>query len=430
MVINYNNLKGVYILDSNSLWKIVILFISLFLSSLFSASETALMSLSKIRVEQMKKDGIKGSNRVDKLLSDPNRLLSSILIGNNLVNIAGSALMTSLAIDTFGNKGVGIATGLMTFLILVFAEITPKSLAAKNSEKLSLKLSAFVYLNMLVVTPISIALSKVTNFLIKILGGDVINQESLITHDELKTIVNVSHKEGVLEGEEKDMITNVFNFRDSYVADVMIPRVDMVTIDVDLPYSEIINLMSDKRFSRIPVFEGNLDNIIGILFIKDLAFFPSDYQDNINLRDYLREPYFTYGFKPLKDLFQEMKANRIHLAIVIDEYGGTEGIITMEDLIEEIVGEIEDEYDSLIKNIEIIRENEYIVNGNIRISEINELINLELKSDDFDTIAGFVIGLIDEIPKINEEITYENLRFIVESVEKNRVEKIRIIKTN
>lgn len=430
MVINYNNLKGVFILDSNSLWKIVILFISLFLSSLFSASETALMSLSKIRVEQMKKDGIKGSIRVDKLLSDPNRLLSSILIGNNLVNIAGSALMTSLAIDTFGNKGVGIATGVMTFLILVFAEITPKSLAAKNSEKLSLKLSSFVYLNMLVVTPISIALSKITNFLIKILGGDVINQESFITHDELKTIVNVSHKEGVLEGEEKDMITNVFNFRDSYVADVMIPRVDMVTIDVDLPYSEIINLMSDKKFSRIPVFEGDLDNIIGILFIKDLAFFPSDYQANINLRDYIREPYFTYGFKPLKDLFQEMKANRIHLAIVIDEYGGTEGIITMEDLIEEIVGEIEDEYDSLIKNIEVIRENEYIVNGNIRISEINELINLDLKSDDFDTIAGFVIGLIDEIPKINEEITYENLRFIVESVEKNRVEKIRIIKTN
>ncbi len=413
---------------SDNYWKFGVLFLFLFLSSMFSASETALTSLNNIRVQQMTEDKVKGIDRVNKLLSDPNKLLSSILIGNNVVNIAASSLMTSLAIDLFGNNGVGIATGIMTLLILIFAEITPKSLAAQNAEKYSLSLSGFVYLNMILVTPVSLVLSKVTGRLIKLLGGDVEEDRKYITHEELKTIVKVSHKEGVLEGEETDMIQNVFDFRDYQATDVMIPRADMVAIDINLPQDEIIKIISDKKYSRIPVYEGNMDNIIGILYLKDLMFFQEKDARTINFRDYLRKPHFTYSFKPIKDLFQKMKKDRIHLAIVIDEYGGTEGIVTLEDLIEQIVGSIEDEYDSYIRRIEKISQDEYLVDGNIRIEKINNLLDVELESDDYDTIAGFMMGLVNRLPNLNEQIQYENLTFTAETIDKNRIEKVRITK--
>lgn len=395
---------------------------------MFSASETALTSLNNIRVQQMTEDKVKGIDRVNKLLSDPNKLLSSILIGNNVVNIAASSLMTSLAIDLFGNTGVGIATGIMTLLILIFAEITPKSLAAQNAENFSLKLSGFVYLNMLLVTPVSLILSKITGGLIKFLGGDVGEDRKYITHEELKTIVKVSHKEGVLEGEEKDMIQNVFDFRDSQASDIMIPRADMVSIDINLPQKEIIDIISGKKYSRIPVYDGNVDNIIGILHLKDLIFLDKEDVTTVNFRDYLRNAHFTYSFKPIKDLFQKMKKDRIHMAIVIDEYGGTEGIVTLEDLIEQIVGDIEDEYDSFTRRVEKISEEEYLVDGNIKIEEINRLLDVDLASEDYDTIAGFVIGLINRFPDLHEQISYENLIFSAENIDKNRIEKVRIIK--
>lgn len=414
-------------MDSSDLWRVVTLIMCLALSALYSASETALMSLSKIRVKQMIENKEKGADRINKLLSDPNKLLSAILIGNNAVNIGASSLMTSLAIETFGNTGVGIATGIMTLLILIFGEITPKSLAAQNSEKLSVRLSGFVQFNMILLTPISFILSKITNFLIKIMGGDVDENQPFITQEELKTIVSVSHKEGVLEGEEKDMIYNVFDFSDSQVNDVMITRTEMVTIDVELPYEEIIRVIREEQYSRIPVYEDTMDNIIGILYVKDLLFLQDQKEAEFDLRKHIRQPHFTYEFKSIKDLFKEMRANRIHMVIVIDEYGGTEGIVTMEDLVEEIVGDIEDEYDKEINDIEVIKEDEYIVNGNIRIDAINELIGTHIESEDFDTIAGFVIGLIHKIPELREEIEYENIKFIIESIDRNRIEKIRII---
>lgn len=414
-------------LESDSLWKLVVLFICLSLSALFSASETALMSLSKIRIKQMIENNEKGADRLNKLLSDPSKLLSAILIGNNVVNIGASSLMTSLAIDAFGNSGVGIATGIMTLLILIFGEITPKSLAAQNSEKVSVRLSGFVQFVTVLVTPISFVLTRITNFMVKILGGDVDKNQPFITQEELRTIVSVSHKEGVLEGEAKDMINNVFDFSDSQVNDVMITRTEIVAIDVDIPYEEIIRIINQEQYSRIPVYEDTIDNIIGILNVKDLIFKQFNKELIFDLRKYIRQPYFTYEFKSTKDLFKEMRAKRIHMAVVLDEYGGTEGIVTIEDLIEEIVGDIEDEYDKEINDIEVIKEDEYLVNGNVKLDAINGLIGTHIESEDFDTIAGFVIGIIDRIPEIGEVIEYENINFIIESTERNRIEKIRII---
>lgn len=414
-------------MDSDRVWKIVILIICLVLSALFSASETALMSLSKIRVKQMIENREKGANRINKLLSDPSRLLSAILIGNNVVNIGASSLMTSLAIDAFGNTGVGVATGIMTLLILVFGEITPKSLAAKNSEKISVRLSGFIEFVTNLLTPISFVLNIITDFLVKLLGGEVDKKKPFITQEELKTIVNVSYKEGVLEGEEKDMIYNVFDFSDSQVNDVMVPRTEIVAIDVDLPYEEIIKIINKEQYSRIPVYENTIDNIIGILYVKDLLFLDVNKESPFDLRKYIRQPYFTPEYKSIKELFKEMRTNRNHMVVIIDEYGGTEGIVTIEDVVEEIVGDIEDEYDKKIKEIEVIKEDEYLVNGNVRIDIINELIGTHIESKDFDTIAGFVIGIIDRLPEAGEEIEYENIRFIIENIDRNRIKKIRIL---
>jgi putative hemolysin len=415
------------VLDSDRVWKIVILIICLVLSALFSASETALMSLSKIRVKQMIENREKGANRINKLLSDPSRLLSAILIGNNVVNIGASSLMTSLAIDAFGNTGVGVATGIMTLLILIFGEITPKSLAAKNSEKISVRLSGFIEFVTNLLTPISFVLNIITDFLVKLLGGEVDKKKPFITQEELKTIVNVSYKEGVLEGEEKDMIYNVFDFSDSQVNDVMVPRTEIVAIDVDLPYEEIIKIINKEQYSRIPVYENTTDNIIGILYVKDLLFLDVNKESPFDLRKYIRQPYFTPEYKSIKELFKEMRTNRNHMVVIIDEYGGTEGIVTIEDVVEEIVGDIEDEYDKKIKEIEVIKEDEYLVNGNVRIDIINELIGTHIESEDFDTIAGFVIGIIDRLPEAGEEIEYENIRFIIENIDRNRIKKIRIL---
>ena len=417
-------------MDSDGLWKIVVLILCLALSALFSASETALTSLSKIRVRQMVEKDVKGAKAIEKLQNDPGKMLSAILIGNNAVNIGASSLMTSLAIDIWGNTGVGIATGIMTLLILVFAEITPKSLAAQSSEKVALKLAGFVKAAIIVFTPVSFLLTKVTNFLVKLLGGDVDMRRPFITHDELKTIVSVSHKEGILEGEERDMIYNVFDFGDSKAKDVMIPRTEMIAIDLDSTYEDLIKIIIDEQYSRIPVYEDTTDNIVGILYAKDLLFLQHNKELKFDLKKYIRKAHFTYEYKPTDELFNEMRAARTHLVIVLDEYGGTEGIVTIEDLIEEIVGDIEDEYDKEIENVEVIKDNEYLVSGSLELDEVNDLLGTNIESDDFETLAGFVIDIIDRIPENGEEIAYGDYTFIIENIDKNRIEKIRIIKDN
>lgn len=408
------------------MWKTILLVICLMLSGFFSASETAFMTLSKIRIRKMVEDNVKGAITIEKLVKNPSKLLSAILIGNNAVNVGASALATSLAIDIYGNKGVGIATGVMTLLVLVFGEITPKSMAAQNSEKISLRFAKFVYAITIILNPIIVFLTRLTNLLSKLLGGKVEGNQPFITEEELKTIVSVSHEEGLLEGEERDMIYNVFEFGDSQVRDVMTTRTDMIAVEVDSSYWDVLNIFKQEQFSRIPVYENTTDNIVGILYVKDLLFL-EDNKEEFDLRKYMREPYFTYEFKPTTELFEEMRTNRVHMAIVLDEYGGTEGIVTIEDLIEEIVGDIEDEYDKQIEEIEVIKEDEYLVYGSIRIEEVNEMIGTSIESEDFDSIGGFVMGVLGRLPEAGEAIEYENVKFIAEIVNKNRIEKLRIL---
>lgn len=414
-----------FFLEAGASWQFILLAVLIGMSAFFSASETALMSLSKIRIRHLVDERVRGAEAVSKLVENPNRLLGAILVGNNIVNIGASALATSLAIQYLGNAGVGIATGVMTLLVLIFGEITPKSLAAQHSEFISLRIARLITFIVTVFGPIVSILLVVTNLLIRLLGGKPGKAQPFITEDELKTMVNVSHEEGVLEGEEKQMIYNVFEFGDTQVKDIMTPRTDMIALEIGVTYEKIIETFREEQFSRIPIYQETTDNIVGILYIKDLIF-KSTENAVFDIHNYMREPFFTFEFKKTTELFQELRAKRIPMAIVLDEYGGTAGIVTVEDLIEEIVGDIRDEYDDHEKDIEVVKEDEYIVEGSTRIDELNDLIGVNIESEDFDTIGGFIVGEFGYIPEVNESIEYEGIKFVVEEVDRNRIEKLRI----
>jgi len=410
--------------DPSSWWLILILLILVCGSAFFSASETALTSLNKIKLRNMAEENVKNADKVQKLIDDPNRLLSSILIGNNLVNNAAAALTTMIAVSLLGGQsGVGAATMIITIIILIFGEITPKTLASQNAEKVSLAVSNIISVIVVISTPVVKVMNLITNVLIKILGGNSTEKTPTITEAELKTMVNVSHEEGVLEVDERRMINNVFDFGDLKAKDVMTPRTDMVCVEDTITYDEIVSIFKEERFSRLPVYHESVDNIIGILYVKDIIFID---EQHFKITDYMREPFFTYESKPISELFSEMRGNRIRAAVILDEYGGTSGLVTLEDLVEEIVGDIADEYDEQEKEIEVIKEDEFIVDGSTRLEDVNEMIGLHLASEDFDTIGGYVIGILGSFPDGGEEVETDNIKIVVEEVDKNRIEKLRI----
>lgn len=374
----------------------------------------------------MQKEGVKGADLVNRLTEDPSKLLGTILVGNNVINIGASALATAIAIELFQSKGVGIATAVMTILILVFGEITPKSLAAQNSEKISLRVAKPLSLIVVILQPIVVMFTYVTNGLIKLLGGSTSNSGPFITEEELKTMVNVSQEEGVIEVEEKQMIYNVFEFGDRPVKEAMLPRTDIVAFNLDTSYEQFIEVVRDEQFSRYPVYRDRIDDIVGVLNVKDL-FFSGVNKEEFHIGNYLREPYYTLELKKIADVFNDMKNRRVHMAIVLDEYGGTAGIVTMEDLIEEILGDIDDEYDDHELEIQIINEGEFLIDGSTRIDVVNEVLGIELESEDFDSIGGVILGELGRIPLPGDEIEYDNIRLIAEKVEKNRIRSVRVL---
>ena len=396
-------------------------------SAFFSASETALTSLSRIRLRNMVEENVKNADLIMRLLEDPNRLLSSILVGNNLVNNGASALTTTLAIQIFrGNSGgAGIATIVITVIILIFGEITPKTIAAQKAEKVALAVVKIISFCVLVFRPVVAVLNVVTGGLIRLLGCNPNEKAPLITEAELKTMVNVSHEEGVLELDERKMINNVFDFGDSVAKDIMVPRIDMTFLDVNASYQEIMDIFRQEKYTRYPVYEETTDNVIGIVNIKDLFLIPKDKE--FKLRDYLREPYYTYEFKKTTELMVELRKTMNSVAIVLDEYGATAGLITLEDMLEEIVGEIRDEYDADEEDsIRKINPKEYVIEGAMKLDDLDDQLGLDLKSEDYDSVGGYIIGLLDHLPQAGEEVTSGNLRFVVDTVERNRIDKVHL----
>ncbi len=406
--------------------QLVVLIILLALSAFFSSAETALTTVNKLRIRGLVDDGDERAIILSKVIDDPGKLLSAILIGNNIVNISASSIATLLATEFWGSAGAGVATGVMTLLVLVFGEVTPKTFASLQAEKIALKYAKIIYGIMFLFTPLIFILDFLSGGILRLLGIDPDHRDDSVTEEDLRTIVEAGHEDGVLENEEHEMINNVFDFGDHQAKDIMVPRVDMCFLRLDSTYEEFINIYKEEKFTRIPVYDESRDNVIGILNVKDLLLY--DKTQEFHVKDFLREAYYTYEFKNTSELMRDMRKNSISIAIVLDEYGTTAGLITLEDLLEEIVGDIRDEFDDAeAEEVQKIAEREYLVEGSCKLEDLNDMIGLGVESEDYDSIGGIVIDALEHLPVEGEDVTLENgTRLVVEKVDKNRIEKVHI----
>lgn len=413
-------------MDSGDISQLIFLLILLALSAFFSSAETALTTVNRIHMRTLADADNKKAKMVLKITKDSAKMLSAILIGNNIVNLSASSIATTLAISMFGNYGAGIATGIITFLILIFGEVSPKTLSTIKADSISLKIAGIINILMIVLTPVIFLINKLSLGVLFLFGVKASDGNRVMTEEELRTIVDVGQETGVIEDEERAMIHNVFDFGDAEAKEVMIPRIDMTFVHIDANYNEVLEIYKQDMFTRLPVYEESTDNVVGIINMKDLLLIENT--DNFSIRDIMREPYFTYEHKNTSDLFLEMKKSSISLAIVLDEYGVTAGLITLEDLIEEIVGEIRDEYDTdEIDDITRLSDREYLVLGSANLEDVSDELNLHLESDDYDTIGGYCLEKLDHLPERNEIIiTDDDVLLRIEAVDKNRIEKVYI----
>ena len=431
-------------MDASSIRQIIILIILLLLSAFFSSAETALTTVSKVRLRGLADQGNARASRLLAMREKPGKMLSAILIGNNIVNLSASSLTTTLAIHLAAGFGagknsstfIGIATGLLTLLVLVFGEITPKTAATVQNEKMALLYTNIIYYLTIILTPVIYIVNTFSSFFCRLLGIDM-NPTTAMTEMELRTMVNVSQEEGVIEPEEKDMIHNVVDFGDSVAKDIMIPRIDMEFASVDMSYDELVELFMEHQYSRLPVYEESKDKVIGILNLKDLFFYREshmgrsiggdhgrDFLQDFDLRSILRKPFFTYEFQKTSTLMDEMRANSITFAIVLDEYGSTAGLVTLEDLLEEIVGDIKDEFDEEEQPIRPLGENEFEIDGSTKLDDINDFLGTEIESEDYDSIGGHMIELLDHFPEEGETVMEGDYLYSVKKMDANRIELI------
>ena len=409
-------------MDTEGVIQLVVLVILIILSAFFSSAETALSTAGRVRLRTLEEEGNKSAALANKVLDNYGKMLSSILIGNNIVNLSASALATTLALRI--SLPVGIATGILTIVVLLTGEIVPKTWARLNAEKLSLIYSRPIYALMTVLTPVIYIIDIISRFILKLLRVDPNQKVNTMTENELKTYVDVSHEDGVIESEERDMIYNVFDFSDGLAKDIMIPRINMVTISVDADYEKVLSVFRECMYTRLPVYQEEKDNIIGLINIKD--FILTEDPATFEVKSILREAHYTYEFKKSSDLMYEMREKTTNVAFVLNEYGATVGMITLEDLLEEIVGEIRDEYDQdEAELIQEISERTYLVEGSMKLDDINDALGTELESEDYDSIGGIIIEKLDRLPEDNEEVTVEdNISLKVQGIDQNRIIKV------
>ncbi len=403
----------------------VVLILLVFLSAFFSSAETAMNCVNRVRIKTMADEDDKKAKAVLRILENYQKMLSAILIGNNIVNLSASALATILAQRVWGEWAVSLSTGALTILVLIIGEIIPKTIATINADSISLMYARTILIIMWVLTPIIWIVNKISDVVLTILSIDK-NSKKTMTEKELMTYVDVSHEDGVIEKGEKEIIYNVFEFSDAVAKDVMIPRIDMSCVSSDAEYHEVMRVFKQEMYTRIPVYEENQDNIIGLINIKDMVLV-SD-KDNFKISDYLREPYYTYEYKKTADLLLEMRKNAQNVAFVLSEYGATVGMITMEDLLEEIVGEIRDEYDSdEEEQIKELGGGRFLVEGNMKLDDINDALGTAFQSDDYDSIGGLMIENLDRLPRGGETTKLENgVELTASAIKRNRITDVLV----
>lgn len=412
-------------MDPSAAAQLIILIILLALSAFFSSAETALTTANKIRMRSLADEGNKSAKTVLRITDDSGKMLSAILIGNNIVNLSAASLTTSLAYS-LGGSMVAIANAALTIAILLFGEITPKTMATIHAEKISLAYAGIVNIFMKIATPVIFLINGLAKGVLILFRVDPNAKNNMMTETELRTIVDVSHEDGIIESGEKEMIYNVFDMGDAKAKDVMVPRVHVTFADINSSYEELIDIFREDKFTRLPVFEETTDNVVGTINMKDLLLF--DNTKEFHVKDILREAYFTYEYKSISELLVEMRQASFNIAIVLDEYGETAGLITLEDLLEEIVGEIHDEYDENEEDfIREISETEYLIEGSMNLDDLNDRLDLSLESEDYDSLGGFIIEHLDRFPEAGDTIvTDDGIRLIVETLDKNRIETVHM----
>jgi len=401
------------------------------LSAFFSSSETAFISLQKIRLDYLVKSKVRGAGRVARLIQRPERLLSIVLLGNTFVNTAAAALATAIALKQWPNQGVLIATIGLTIILLIFCETTPKTIAAMHGERLSLTFARPLELVSWVLTPFVIALSWMASKFSKLVGATPA-PGSLISDEEIRTMISVGQKEGEMEEAEAELLDKVFEFGDRPVREVMVPRPEVVCIELGSKVADFHALYAENPLSRFPVFKENMDNVVGILAIKDVLM--AQAKGSINRQSaidgLMRPAYFTPETNRISELFTEMRDSNYRMAIVVDEFGGTAGIVSLTRLVEEIVGPVGDELAAVEKDFEVINAYTFQVDAGMRIEEANEQLELELPGGDYETVAGFILDLLGRIPKPNEQLRYKDLKLVITEMRGVKIEKILLTKEN
>lgn len=414
-------------MDTSGVIQLLSVVVLIGLSAFFSSAETALTTANRVKIRSMAEEGNRTAVILQKVLDHNSKMISTILIGNNIVNISASSLVTIWAAKTFGSFAVGFSTGVLTLLVLLFGEIVPKNAAMLYPEKLALAYSRIIYFLMHVLTPVIFLVDKLSFGIMFLLHIDPNKKLNQMTETELKTYVDVSHEDGVIETEEREMIYNVFEFSDTVAKDIMIPRIDMSTVSEDAGYEELFSVFRENMYTRIPVYKEDNDNIIGLVNIKDFMFVAD--REHFRISDILRDAYYTYEYKKTADLMMEMREQLFNVAFVLNEYGSCVGMITLEDLLEEIVGEIRDEYDADEDNfIQAVNDREYLVEGGMKLSDINDAIGTRLESEDYDSIGGIIIEILDRMPEPGDTVTTQDgLVLTAETVEQNRITKVRMV---
>ena len=405
---------------------IILLFILIIFSAFFSGTEIAFMSISDLKVLHLIEQKKKNAKILHRLKQNPHRLLVTILIGNNIANISAASVATTLGQSLFDNYGVGITVGIITLIILIFGEIFPKDIGVKYAEKISLLMAPTVLFFVYIFYPLSISLDFIDKLLKKINPKE---KEPLVTEEEVQTIIKVGEDEGAIEKEARKMIHSVFEMDDTEVTEIMVPRVDMFALDYSNTMRQVMDEVIKNGFSRIPVFEKTVDNIQGIVYVKDILKYLSEESIDKQLKDIMKPAMFITKNKKIDTLLKQFKDKKNHIALVVDEYGGIEGLVTIEDVLEELVGEIYDETDEPQKFIRIINENVAKVNGITSLDEVNEALNLKLdKQEDYETISGYILHQINRIPNEGEELYISNLKFVIDKMAGNRIKEVTITK--
>lgn len=415
--------------------EILIFVVLLMLSAFFSLAETAITAVPRLKIRNFAEQKLRGSKALSRLRENPSRLLGTVLFANNIVNVAASSLVTSVIIGNMQNMGlskvgyaVGIAIGVVTFFVLVFGEITPKTIALKNSDRLALVSAPYIDFLSVIFQPLIRLFTAVSFPFIRLFGATLPEKGPFLSREEIRMLLAVSEKDGTIEEDERKMISSIFEFGSTIAREVITPRPDIVAIEVNEPLDKIVSLMQETGHSRIPVYEGTLDNILGVVYAKELLKLVGACGPTQTVRDFLRPMLFIPESKRVNDLLHQMQAARTHIAAIVDEYGTTVGLITLEDLMEEIVGEIHDEFEKEEKSFMKLDRNIWEVDAKLAISDANKELGLGIPEGEYDTISGFVFSLLGKVPVVGDTVRYDDLSISVERIHRRRISRVKVIR--